>query len=500
MEHLKGLIWGGYPRISEDPNDLRAGVTRQREDILAGVVARGGSIGEDAWYVENNTSAYKKKRIEVVDPVGNKYYGYRVIRPRYHQALHDLRTGKINALMVWDLDRLARDPRDLEDAIEAVEYYGATIMSAVASEIDLMNESGRMMARFFVIIANKSSSDTARRVARSHLSVAREGRPVGGFRPFGWKPDKATLEPAEAALVRKAVDEVIAGASLRSVVREWNAAGVPTTTGKEWKLPTLRQYLRSPRLIGHRVHQGKVLLDGRGDPVMGQWEPILDEETYDRLQLVMVKPETRARVPRRNARYYLLTGTARCGICNAPMYGNRYGSHNGEERYYYVCNEEGHNVTISGHGTDALIRDLVIARLANEDVGEGPQPVWSGEHELAEVDRKIKELMAAFDAGTLTGELVFPRVKELQETQAEMRESRDQWLLETTGPATHPITREEWDDMDMDLRRGHVEKLLSAVLIRPAKQRQNRLDPYRLVPVPRERDLGERPSLSVVRG
>lgn len=500
MERLTGVIFGGYPRISEDPKDLRTGFDRQVEDIRSEVSRRGGDPDEIVWFPENNTSAYKKKRIKVVDPMGNEYIGYRVIRPKWHAALHALRNREINVLVAWDLDRIARDSRDIEDAIEVVEHYDGTILSATASEMNLATESGQMMAKMFVIMAHKSSSDTGRRVARAHLSTAKVGKPVGGFRPFGWKPDKATLEPAEAALVRKAATEVIAGASLRSIVREWNAAGVPTTVGNVWKLPTLRQYLRSPRLVGHRVHQGKVLLDDKGDPVLGQWEQMLDQETYDRLQLVLARPETRARVPRRNARHYLLTGTVRCGICNAPMYGNRYGSHEGQERYYYVCHEEGHNVSVSGHGTDALIRDLVIARLANEDVGEGPVPVWSGAHELDEVDRKIKELMSAFDAGTLSGDLVFPRVQALQEKQAVMREDRDQWLLETTGPATHPITREEWDGMSMDLRRGHVEKLFTAVLIRPAKQRQNRLDPERLVPVPREHDREGRPSLSVVQG
>src|SRR4051794_10608359 len=121
------MILDTYSRISEDPNDLRRGVTRQAADTREVVEARGATLGVEQ--VENDTSAFKKRKVQVTDASGYSYAGYRVIRPVWHAALQRLREGKADGLVVYDLDRLARDPRDLEDAIEVVEHYGKVIYS-----------------------------------------------------------------------------------------------------------------------------------------------------------------------------------------------------------------------------------------------------------------------------------------------------------------------------------------------------------------------------------
>lgn len=485
------MKWGGYPRISEDPKDLRAGIDRQIEDITAAIVARGGSAEDIRWFVENDTSAYKKKRVSLTDPLGNAYYGYRVIRPVWHQALHELRSGAIDGLMVWDLDRLARDNRDLEDAIEVVQYYGRRIEGTKAGSIDLTSDGGMAMARVIVAFNNKSSADTGRRVKRAHRAAAKAGRPVGGYRPFGWKADRSTLDPKESRLVREAVEELIAGGTIRGIVRRWTEAGIKTTANADWKGATLRQYLRNARLVGYRTYNREVLLDDYGKPVRGLWEPMLDLDQWERLQAVLAKPEGRTRVPRRDARHYLLTGILRCGRCSAVMYGNRYPT----GKHYYSCKDNGHVVTASGEGCDRLMGKLVLARMADEALET--QPVqWDGEQALAAVQGKIDALMDAFLAGTLTGDVAFPRVQALEAELAEMREGRALWLASTTGPAIQQVTPEQWESWDDDERRPYVEKVIDAVFVRPATQRGNRFDPERLDVVWKR--PGGRPSLVAV--
>lgn len=479
---------GGYPRISEDPNDTRAGVDRQIEDIITEAVKLGADPSAIEWYNENDTSAYKKKRIKVVDPLGNEYVGYRVIRPQWHQALHDLRTKKIDVLIVWDLDRLARDPRDLEDAIEAAEYYGATIVSATASEIDLTTSSGQMTARFFVLIANKSSADTARRVARAHLATAKAGKAVGGYRPFGWKKDREALDPKESAAVLKAVDSLLAGRSLRSVTRELNEAGFTTTAGKPWMPATLRQYLKNPRLVGLRTYRRDVLLDESGAPVRGQWEPMLDRATYDRLQLLLDKPDERRRVPSRDSKHYLLTGILRCGVCGGMMYGNA--APKGAGLFYYKCAGERprrHVVSGSGQEIDRLVTRLLLEYLATQDLGDVPTATeWPGESELTEAQQMADELMNAYMAKRISGERVLGRVEALEVKIADMKKDRAQWLTDTTGPVVAELTPEKFEALDTDAKRAHIGKVFEAVMVRPATQRGNRFDPSRLDPVQRQ--------------
>lgn len=469
---MKIKLVGLYARISEDPNDTRAGVERQREDSRKIAELRGWEVAEE--YIDNDLSAYKRK----------------VKRPRFEQMLVDLAEGKIDGIVAYDLDRFVRQPRDLERAIDIYEDRKGLVFATAQGDINLQTADGRTMARVMVAFANKSSADTARRVARKHLEIAQTGRPVGGFRPFGWQEDRATLDPEEAVAVREAVEKVVAGGTLRGVCRAWNEVGLLTTAGGQWKPATLRQYLRSPRLIGLRTHQREVLLDDEGHPVKGLWEPMLDQDQWDRLQAVLTKPERRSRVPRRGARHYFLTGILRCGVCGGVMYGNKVG-----DTHYYACKGNGHTNTASGQGSDESVAWAILS--AVEGTALDAQPVeWDGEQKMAEVQVQIDQLMGAFMDGTLSADVVFPRVKRLEQEKAEMQESRTRWLTATTGPAIERVTPERWEQMDTDDRRAVAEAMIEAVLVRPATQRGNRFDPTRLSLVWKQPE--SRPALAAV--
>jgi site-specific DNA recombinase len=395
------MILDTYSRISEDPDDERKGVGRQVEDTRQGVEERGAALGVE--HVENDTSAWKKRKVQVTDASGNKYMGYRVIRPVWHAALMRLREGKADGLIVYDLDRLARDPRDLEDAIEVVEHYGKVIYSATKGRTDLTTEEGRLNARFMVVMAYKSSADTARRVRRAHLENAQNGKAVGGRRPFGWQDDRATLNEYEAGLLRQAATDVLAGVRLSAIVQRWNEAGVRTVTGKAWTGGVLLQVLRSPRLAGWRIHRvggeewskvPPVALGKDGLPVKGKWEPIIDHATHLALvEALTSKADHRAVVPRRNARRYLMTGLLRCAVCNGVMYGNKVG-----DSHFYRCDTPKCSNTASGKGVDAWVGERVVAR--SELVSAQAAPATAGpDARLVELNTQIDDTSAMIEDG-----------------------------------------------------------------------------------------------------
>lgn len=453
---------GLYARISEDPNDTRAGVERQREDCRAIARLRGWEVIEE--YVDNDRSAYKKS----------------VVREQFERMLTDLRGGVIGGIVAWDLDRFVRQPRDLERAIDIYDERPGLVFASAQGDINLQSTDGRTMARVMVAFANKSSADTGRRVARAHLENAKQGKPVGGWRPFGWKADKSTLDPVESVLARQAVADVIAGRPLRAIVDGWNDAGVTTTAGNPWTHNSLRGYLRNPRLLGWRTHQRKVLLDDAGRPVEGRWDPLVGQETWDDLQRALRSvPDARGRVPRKGARHYLLTGIIRCGVCNALMYGNRYA----DDRHYYTCHDGGgHTLTISGVGTDEWASKLIVGRLSTEHMPV-PDAPWPGEAELEEIQGRLAALMKEFTEGRLSGAVAFPQAQALEVELDERRKARSLWQESARGPGLTPMTMEEWKAAPMDQKQGIAGRLLDAVLVRPATRRGNRYDASRVEPV-----------------
>ena len=60
-------------------------------------------------------SAFKRRKIKT--PSGR--VELRVVRPGYREVLDDITTGRVNGLLAEDLDRIVRDPRDLEDLLDA---------------------------------------------------------------------------------------------------------------------------------------------------------------------------------------------------------------------------------------------------------------------------------------------------------------------------------------------------------------------------------------------
>lgn len=457
-----------YCRISLDTEGQELGVQRQEADCRA-LADRLGLDVQDV-YVDNDLGASTRSRAKT--------------RPQYQAMLERARSGAYAYLLAYSNSRLTRRPLELEDLIRLHEQTGVRIATVASGEDDLSTADGRMVARIKASVDAGEAERTSERVARKHLESARAGLPVGGTRPFGWEDDKVTVREAEAALIRKAASDVLAGTPIREVCRRWNDAGVLTSTGREWAPATLRQMLKSPRLAGWRVHRGQIATGVDGEPVRGRWAAILDAGEHARLGAYLSRPDGRARVPRRDARHYLLTGSLRCGICNRPMYGNAR-DYKGRRVHYYSCTGFGHALSLSSAADDA-VSALVLARLAHEDEIAEPETTWSDAERLEDVEGQIAELMAAFRARRLSGAVVFGSVEELERERDDLRAERRRWEASTAGPRIVAMDAEAWGALDVSRRRAIIERLMTAVIVAPPTKRSNRFDPDRLAVVWRE--------------
>jgi DNA invertase Pin-like site-specific DNA recombinase len=457
---------GLYTRISEDLEGSGLGVARQEEDCRKLADLRGWSVSRV--YQDNDVSAFKTK----------------VVRPEFELMLSDLERSLIDGVVVYDLDRFARQPVDLERAIKVFDARAGLKFATVQSDIDLSSPDGRTMARVMVAFANKASMDTSRRVRRKHLELAQKGLPVGGNRPFGYKKDKTTLEPNEAALLQAAASDLLAGVGLHTICRRWNEAGILTTVGNPWRKQVLRNLLLSPRLAGYRVYQGGIARDPTGRPIMGQYPPILDMPTWEAVCAVLRDPARCGKHVHVGGRKYLLSGLVRCSECGAVMHGNANDKWN---TFSYACKVPTSGgcgkVAITGPKLDALITDLILRYLADRNVTHRALP-WPGDAALNDATEKIAELMREYRDGGLSANLVFPNVRELEDQVARLRDERSRWLSKEVALQSRPIdVADAWPAMDIDQRRLVIQSVLSAVVVRRAARRGGRFDPNRVKPV-----------------
>lgn len=332
-----------YCRISRDRTGEAAGVQRQEDDCRALCERAGWDVA--ATLVDNDVSAYKGKR-----------------RPGWQQVTDLIRSREVDVLVGWHPDRFTRRMRELEDLVELVETAGVTIATVTAGSYDLATPSGRLVARNLGAAARYESEHKAERQRRKHVEIAAAGRRGGGGnRPFGYTgkptspgdPPQDQIVPAEAELIRDATRRLLAGESMRSILREWNERGVPTVKGAPWQAVILKRVLCSARISGQREHQGRIV----GPAV---WPAIITPEETARLRALILDPQRRRTT---KARSYLLSGLVHCGVCGARMTSRPTKA--GRHRYVCTPDHGGCNKCgISAEGLEGHLSGLIVKRLS----------------------------------------------------------------------------------------------------------------------------------------
>ncbi|QFZ74013.1 hypothetical protein GFH48_12830 [Streptomyces fagopyri] len=331
-----------YARISDDREGRRYGVRRQERDCRK--LAEELDVDVVEVLIENDISAYSGKR-----------------RPKYDRMLKMLRSGEADGVLALTSRRLQRRYREAFDFLDLVEERSLLVATVKGGTYDLTTADGRREARRKAVDDQHEAEEIAERVRDAKQDSLREGTYRGGPRPFGYESDGVTprsleclactaatdfvitrtdtetgddfavaahcgacggpahiVEGSEAWLVDKAIDSVIAGESLGSIVRRWTADKVLTVprrkrledgtrtepTGRGWKHTELRRVLLRPRNAGLMDHRGEIV--GKA-----AWPPLTTEEKWRAAKTILEQPERRTSFG--NARKWLGSGLYVCG-------------------------------------------------------------------------------------------------------------------------------------------------------------------------------------------
>lgn len=347
-----------YLRSSLDETGERLAVQRHEEACRAILAARGWDLTEI--YEDNSITASDARKA----------------RPAYDRMERDFAAGAFDALVVWDLDRLARRPRQLEDWIDAAETRGLVIVTA-NGDADLGTDAGRLFARIKLAVAK---AEVERKSARQRLAAqqrAHRGRPPLGVRLTGYTV-AGELVPEEAEMVASMFRWFATGESLRGIVGRLETAGHTTRHGKAWNPSSVRTILTNGRYAGRAVYDGQHL-----PGVQAGWQPIVDEALFDAVQARLADP--RRRTHQGTDRKHLGSSIYLCGICDTPMPSHSRG---------YRCPAGGH-VLRSWGPVDRYVLAVLRGRLARPDVVEylTPRDDVAGARLTAEIGRLRKRLV-----------------------------------------------------------------------------------------------------------
>lgn len=502
---------GGRTLLDQDPDRLvwillgRESTDRQKQvdnqltKLRAFATSIGGRI--DREIPENDVSAFKRTRVKLPDGT----YGYRVVRPKWEGILTALRKGECNALAVSDIDRAMRDPRTLEDVIDAVELYGVYVAS-ITGNIDLTTDSGISAARSLVNQRNSESRNTSRRVMDGQRDAALEGGNHGGpIRPYGWRKDRVHVNKREVKNLRRELPRIYAGVKPLTLAKEWKAKGIPSVTGKPWRAQTIQDIYLNPRICGYVVYQGEILLDANGDKVKGKWERILEPEEYDAV-VAAWRPSEQPQASRLTGRgrgyqtKHLLSPFLRCGKCNARLTGTwrhsrKKGSQEAEE--FYVCPAKGQGgcggLSRAAAPIHEYIKALVIKdqqRTHLEKVED--LPPWPKAGELAGLQKRINDTQTEFEKGKakVSAARHYASIARMEADEAALlRESRSYERQRQSRIHRIADLGTAWEDPEFTLeqKQAAIAESLIAIIVKPGA-RGARFHPDQIVPIPTSPD------------
>ena len=396
-------------------------------------------------------------------------------RSKFKELLAGFTNGQWEMVMAYKTDRLSRGGgpgwAPLLDAIESAKL---DLDRSVATPSGFVSE---FEIGIRATTDREESKKLSERMSDMSARKARQGKPQGGRRPFGYQSDMVTINEDEAAVLREIAARVIAGQSFKSIAWWLNEEGYTTSTGRPWYPITVRNMLMKPRYAALRVH------DGVEYPAI--WQPVFDADTWEQLKLSMaLRAETKAAVPKPSR--YLLTGVVYCGGCGTPLNGmTKRDNPKRPLRRTYQCRVQGDAQKQHGCGgvtrnADALehwVRESVLAHLQSasllELLGTSGKDAQLIRDLIADRDKQRTRLAQLVDdyATGLLSRPQFERAKSVAEAEVDRldklltRHASGRGLLAML-PTNEPADR-AWSEGSDDWRRSLVTGLIEKVIVKP---------------------------------
>jgi site-specific DNA recombinase len=432
-----------YTRVSLDRSGDLLAVERQHEDCLAIIQRRGWElVGE---YSDNSMSASKRG----------------VSRPEYNRMVEDFAEGAFDALVCWDLDRLTRQPRQLEDWIDAATERGLKLTTA-NGEADLSTDAGRLFARIKAAVAREEIERKGARQKRA----ARQRVEAGGMASFkpclGYTSENKVVE-VEAVVVRDLYKKFALGESIYHLTEQLNGSTMRPKQSKTWQRTSVRGILSNPRYAGRVVYRGEVL------STPGKWDPIIAPGLFDTVQAILRDPRRKLN-KLGTARRHLLSGIAICGECGSPVRG---------QTFAYVCRN--HCVTKALPITDEIVVGSLRGMLAQigtislNESSENPEL----DARVVELRGRLATIEADYDSGFIDGRRYAAASEkvgaELSGVERERRGKTGKAAAGSVMNAADPV--EAFDGASLAVRRAVVEAVMNVILIKRRNHGGGHFDP-----------------------
>ena len=381
-------------------------------------------------------------------------------RPEFQHMIKDSAKKIFDVVLVWKLDRFARNRYDAVNYKHQLEKNGVHLVSAM--EPISQGPEGIMVESMLIGMAEYYSAELALKVARGERENALQCKYNGGVVPLGFtigKEDRLYhIDPETAPIVQEIFTRYADGEPAEKIAASLNERGLRTRTGKPFVKNSFFQIFRNRRYIGE--YRYKDIVTPGGIPA------IIDQDLFDRVQQRFEQNKIAHGRPAKEDVSYLLTTKLFCGKCgNAKRHGKAHCNLKAirKEPLERFIVETAIKVIFSDEIIEQLI-DLVMEAQQQENTR---LPVLKDQ--LRDTEKRLANLLEAIEQGILT-----PTTKQRLDELEARKEALNTSILEEE--LKKPVLTREWmrfwfekfrkgDMRDMEHQRQIIDTFVNSVYV-----------------------------------
>ena len=352
-------------------------------------------------------------------------------RPDFRRMISDAAKKQFQYVIVWKLDRFARNRFDSAIHKATLKKYGVKVLSAMENITD--DPSGALMEGILESMAQHYSDSLSENVRRGQRESILKGSHLGGIAPFGFKSVRIdgklhlVADEEKAPIIKYVFEEYAKGTTKKKIMENLTARGLVNSRGNSLKLSSLQTALRNKKYIG--------VYEFGGEIVENACDALIDEHTFNRVQ-DMLDSRSHGKNAKKVRQEYLLHGKVFCGHCGTRLVGDGGTSKTGKAHYYYACakRKKHHTCDKLNEKKDFLewyvveqAVEILMTRSNIEDIATGVVKAYREEfndtrikeleRQLRKLDKEVDSLVTAIASGPQKAAAKLMERVEILETQ-----------------------------------------------------------------------------------
>ncbi|MBR3620819.1 MAG: recombinase family protein, partial [Clostridia bacterium] len=156
-------------------------------------------------------------------------------RPDFQRMIKDSEKHKYEVVIVWKLDRFARNRYDSANNKRILRKNGVKVVSATEQIAE--GSVGILMESILEGYAEFYSAELSEKIRRGQTENALKGKTNGGGVPFGYVLDseqRLAINPATAPIVLEIFQRYANGETKKEIAADLTGRGIKTKTGNDF--------------------------------------------------------------------------------------------------------------------------------------------------------------------------------------------------------------------------------------------------------------------------